>query len=214
MVEELNKETLTRLYIKEKRPLRDIAEMFGRSYTLVRHKCIQYRIKLRPKNYKIIECKKSVLLRLYVQEDKPPRKIAQMFSCTPATIRNRFRQYGIPLKDTKVKGLNKAQLQKLYVNEGKSIHEIAKIIGCSHETVRKRCMQHGIKLRPIGNRIMGVDKSAIERLYVKEGKSLSKIAEMFSCSPPTVRSRCREYGIKTKVGRPRRIKEQVKKREG
>ena len=206
MIEELNKETLIRLYIKEKRTLRDIAEMFGRSYTLVRHKCIQYRIKLRPKNYKIIKFEKSVLQRLYVQEDKPPREIAQIFSCTPATVRNRFRQYGIPLKDNKIKGLNKAQLQKLYVNEGKSIHEVAKIMGCSHETVRKRCMQHGIKLRPIGSRITGVDKSALQRL-IKEGKSLSNIAEMFSCSPPTVRSRCREYGIKMRVGRPKRIKE-------
>jgi len=206
MIEELNKETLIRLYIKEKRTLRDIAEMFGRSYTLVRHKCIQYRIKLRPKNYKIIKFEKSVLQRLYVQEDKPPREIAQIFSCTPATVRNRFRQYGIQLKDNKIKGLNKAQLQKLYVNEGKSIHEVAKIMGCSHETVRKRCMQHGIKLRPIGSRITGVDKSALQRL-IKEGKSLSKIAEMFSCSPPTVRSRCREYGIKMRVGRPKRIKE-------
>ena len=211
MIEELNKETLTRLYIKEKRPLRDIAEIFGCSYTLVRQKCLQYRIPLRPKNSKLIEFKKSVLLRLYVQEDKPPRKIAQMFSCTSATVRNRLRQYGIPIKDYKVTGLNKAQLQKLYVDEVKSIHEIAKIIGCSHETVRKRCMQHGIKLRPTGNRIMGVNKSALQRLFVKEGKSLSKIAEMFSCSPPTVRSRCREYGIKIRAGRPGRIKKQVKK---
>lgn len=206
MIEELNKETLIRFYIKEKRPLRDIAEMFGRSYTFVRHKCIQYRIKLRPKNYKIIKFEKSVLLRLYVQEDKPPREIAQIFSCTPATVRKRFRQYGIPLKDNKIKGLNKAQLQRLYVNEGKSIHEVAKIIGCSHETVRKRCMQHGIKLRPIGSRITGVDKSALQSV-IKEGKSLSKIAEMFSCSPPTIRSRCRKYGIKMRVGRPKRIKE-------
>lgn len=214
MIEELNKETLIRLYIREKRPLRDIAEMVGRSYTFVRHKCINYRIKLRPKNYKIIKFKKAVLLRLYVQEDKPPREIAKIFSCTPVTVRKRFRQYGIPLKDNRIKGLNKAQLQKLYVNEGKSIHEVAKIIGCSHETVRKRCMHHGIKLRPIGSRIMGVDKSVLQKLYVKEGKSLSEIAEMFSCSPPTVRSRFREYGIKIRVGRPKIIKKQAKKREG
>ena len=206
MIEGLNKETLKRLYITEQKSLNEIAEIFGRSFTFVRHKCINYRIKLRPNNYKMIKFKKSVLLRLYVQEDKPPREIAQIFSCTPVTVRNKFRQYGIPLKDNKIKGLNKAQLQKLYVNEGKSIHEVAKIMGCSHETVRKRCMQHGIKLRPIGSRITGVDKSALQRL-IKEGKSLSKIAEMFSCSPPTVRSRCREYGIKMRVGRPKRIKE-------
>ena len=49
-----------------------------------------------------------------------------------------------------------------------------------------------------------LNKETLKRLYIKEGKSLTKIAEMFSCSPPTIRSRCREYGIKTRE--PKRIK--------
>lgn len=207
MIGELSKETLARLYIKEKTPLRDIAKMAGRSYTFVRHKCMEYGIPLRPKNYKIIVLEKPVLLRLYVQEGKSPRDIAQIYSCTPATVRKRFRQYGIPLTDNTIKGLDEAEVQKLYVEEGKSLKEIANIIGCSHETVRKRCKKHGVKLKPIGSKVMGIDKSTLQRLYMKERRPLSNIADMFSCSTATIRNRCRDYGIKLKRGRPKTIKE-------
>jgi len=59
MKEELNKETLKRLYITEQKSLNEIAKMFGRSYTFVRNRFIKHRIKLRPKNYKMIKFKKS-----------------------------------------------------------------------------------------------------------------------------------------------------------
>ena len=40
-----------------------------------------------------------------------------------------------------------------------------------------------------------LNKKMLKQLYTKEGKSLAKIAKIFSCSSPTVRSRCVEYGI-------------------
>ena len=40
-----------------------------------------------------------------------------------------------------------------------------------------------------------LDKKKLKQLYTQEGMSLAKIAEIFSCSSPTVRSRCVEYGI-------------------
>jgi DNA invertase Pin-like site-specific DNA recombinase len=40
-----------------------------------------------------------------------------------------------------------------------------------------------------------LDKKLLKQLYTKEGKSLAKIAEILSCSSPTVRNRCVEYGI-------------------
>lgn len=207
MIKELNKETLIRLYIIEEKPLRDIAEMAGRSYTFVRHRCMEYGIKLRPPNCKTIKLEKPVLQRLVYQEGKQPRDIAQIFSCTPDTVRKRFREYGLPLKDNRVRGLDEEKIQKFYVNEGKSLKEVANIIGCSHETVRKRCKQYGVKLRPIGSKIKGINKSLLDKLFVQEGKSLSTIAEMFYCSTATIRYRCKEYGIKLKRGRPKRIKQ-------
>ena len=40
-----------------------------------------------------------------------------------------------------------------------------------------------------------LNKKLLKQLYIKEGKSLAKIAEILSCSSPTVRNRCVEYGI-------------------
>ena len=38
-------------------------------------------------------------------------------------------------------------------------------------------------------------KATLKRLYVTEGKSLTTIGQMLSCSPRTVQSRCVEHGI-------------------
>ncbi len=206
MKEGLNKETLKRLYLKEGKSLATIAKMFGCSVTKVRYRCIKYGIKRRPSAKKII-IKKSVLQKLYVIEGKPLNEIEERLSCYQPTIHKRCKEYGIPLRIPRIEGITQALLQKLYVKEGKTIRDVARILNCSRETVRRKCKQFGIKLRPIRSRIMGVDKSALQRLYVKEGKSLSKIAEMFLCSPTTVRNRCREYGTKIRGGRAKRIKE-------
>ena len=40
-----------------------------------------------------------------------------------------------------------------------------------------------------------LNKKTLKRMYLKEGKSLATIARLLSCSPPTVRSRCVDYGI-------------------
>ncbi len=40
-----------------------------------------------------------------------------------------------------------------------------------------------------------LNKKTLLKLYIKEGKSLAKVAQILSCSPPTVRNRCVEYGI-------------------
>ena len=95
-------------------------------------------------------------------------------------------------------GLNKETLEGLYVKEGKSTYEIAKMYGCSITLVRYRCIKYGIKLRPRWKSGIKIKKSVLQKLYVKEGKSPEKIAGMLSCSPITVRARCRQYGIKTR----------------
>jgi len=44
-------------------------------------------------------------------------------------------------------------------------------------------------------------KATLERLYVTEEKSLATIAQMLSCSPRTIRSRCVEHGIEIRESR-------------
>lgn len=195
MTEELNKETLKRLYVVEQKSLREIAKIYGCSAFRIRYRCLKYRIKLRPKSEKRVLLKKSVLQRLYVQENKSPREIAQIFTCTPDTVHRRLRQYGIPLKAKKSKGITKSLLHKLYIKEGKTTREIAQIIGCSRETIRYICKQLGIPLRKPGSKGYDIDGLTLRRLYIKEGKNLTEIAKMFGCAVRTISKRVKRFGL-------------------
>jgi DNA-binding CsgD family transcriptional regulator len=103
-----------------------------------------------------------------------------------------------------LEGLNKETLERLYIKEGKSTNTIAKMFGCASMTVWTRCKKYGIKTKTRvkakarGKRTMEIKKSVLQRLYVREGKSIDKIARMFSRHPYTVRMKCEQYGIEIK----------------
>ncbi len=197
MKKELDKEALTRLYIKEKRSLRAIGKMYGISDSTVRYRSIKYGIKMRHNTgLKKIDLNKSVLKKLCVKEGRSSKEVAEMLSCSPATVLKRCKEYGIPLRINRTEGLSKALLQKLYVKEGKTLREIAKIQGCSFEPVRKRCKQFGIPLRNPGTKKVKLDKSTLRRLYVKEGKSTPEIAKAFNCGVSTVSKKVKQFGLK------------------
>ncbi len=200
MKQELDKEALTRLYIKEKRSLRAIGKMYGLVNSTVRYRSIKYGIKLRPQpGSRRIDLNKSVLIKLCVKEGRPSKEIAEMLSCSPLTVLKRCKEYGIPLRIKRTEGLSKALLQKLYVKEGKTIREIAKIQGCSFEPVRKRCKQFGIPLRKPGSKKVKLDESTLRRLYVKEGKSMAEIAKAFNCVVSTVSKKVKQFGLKKRA---------------
>jgi transposase len=199
MPEELNKETLTRLYVKEKRSLRDIAKLFGRSYTFAHHKSMKYAIKLRPKTWsKRLDLNKSVLKRLCVKEGKSSKEVAEILSCSYGTVLKRCKEYGIPLRGQRIEGLTKTLLRKLYVKEGKTTREIGKFLGCSFDTVRTGCKKFGIPLRNPGSKKVKIDELTLRRLYIKEDKSMTEIAKIFDCSVSTIYQRVKRFGLKKK----------------
>ena len=54
-----------------------------------------------------------------------------------------------------------------------------------------------------------LNKATLKKLYITEKKSLATIAQMLSCSPPTVRSRCVEHGIKIREAKGGKCAERV-----
>ena len=192
MIEGLNKETLKRLYAKERKSLQEIARIFNCSTTGVAYRCEKYGIKRRPRAEEVKGLSKSILQRLYIKESKSLNKIAEMVSCSPSTVQNRCMRYGIKLR--RPEESNKAMLHKLYVKEGKTIRDIAKILNCSREFVRIRCKKFGIELRP-RNRKLEVDESILRRLCFKEGKSTTEISEMFDCAVSTISKRVKQFGL-------------------
>ena len=200
MVRILDKKTLRHLYLKEKRSLREIASMYGISYSSVRHRSIKYGITLRPKTWRKINSKlnKTVLQRLYVEEDKSAQKIAEILSCSPVTVLLKCKAYGIPIKTKRIQGITKEMLKKLYVKEGKTTREVAKILNCSFETVRTKCKQFGIPLRNPGNEKIEIDAVTLKRLYIKEGKRGDEIAKIFGCSSSAIFQWVKRFGLNNK----------------
>jgi DNA-binding CsgD family transcriptional regulator len=202
MVKELDKETLKRLYLKEKRSTYDIAQMSGCSSTKVRYRCIKYGIQLRPNTWnRKINLKKSVLMRLYVKENKSLKEVAEILSCSSLTVVKRCKEHDIPLRSQSIEGLTKPLLQKLYVNEVKTTREIAEIMGCSGEEIRRKCKQFGIPLRNPGTKKVQIDKSTLRRLYQKEGKFMYEIAKTFGFSVSLISVRIRQFGLRKREGR-------------
>ncbi len=172
MVKVLDKETLTRLYLKEKRSIRDIAQMAACSPTKVRYRCIKYGIELRANTWnRKINIKKSVLMQRYVKENKSLRKVAEILSCSSETVIKRCKEHDIPLRSQRVEGLTKPLLQQFYLKEGKTTREIAKDVGCSANLIRLKCKKFGIPLRNPGTKKIEIDESTASET-LPEGKEM------------------------------------------
>ncbi len=195
---ELDKETLARLYLREKLSLRAIAKMYDVSYFCVQYRCRQYGIRTRPKTSKKIHIDKAILQRLCIKEDKSSKEIAELLSCSFVTVLERCKEYGIPLKGQRLQRITKHQLQKLYVSERKSTREVARVLGCSSETVRTRCKQFGIPLRKAARDGLNIDRATLKRLYRIEDRNMTEIAAMCGCSVATISNKLKKLGL-TKV---------------
>jgi len=199
MIQDLDKATLTRLYLKEKRSTRAIAQMAGCSPTKVRYRCIKYGIKLRANTWnRKIHLKKSVLMRLYVKENKSLRKVAEILSCSSETVIKRCKEHDIPLRSQRIEGLTKPLLRKCYLKEGKTTREIAKEMGCSANLIRIKCKKLGIPLRNPGTKKIEMDESRLKRLYFEEEKCMYEIANLLNCSAGVISRRIKRLGFKKK----------------
>ena len=86
MIEGLNRETLKRLYVTEKKSTPEIAKIFGCSHRTIQIRCKEYGIKLRPASRRIIGLNKLVLHRLCIKEGKTSKEVTEMFSCSYPTV--------------------------------------------------------------------------------------------------------------------------------
>lgn len=161
MMKRLDRDTLEKLYVKEQKSTSEIAKQFGCTPRTIQLKCRKFGIKLRPKGGKLEYINKSILQKLYVEENKSLREISKILSCSPSVIKKRRKEYGIRLiGNRKTVELDRETLQDLYVDEKKSIRDIAKIIECSREVVRIRCKKFGIPLRSSRSTFYATERTA------------------------------------------------------
>lgn len=126
--------------------------------------------------------------RLYVEEKKLIREIAEIMHCGKTTIQSRLKEMGVETtKKRSGRGEDKLsdykeQIKQLYL-EGKSSNEIGKILGKSGKTISHHLHQMGVEIRSTKK----IDQEEFEKLW-KEGKSDEEIAEYFGVSALTVRT--------------------------
>lgn len=126
--------------------------------------------------------------RLYVEEGKLIKEIAEIMHCGKTTIQSRLKEMGVETtKKRSGRGVDKLadykeQIKQLYL-EGKSSNEIGKILGKSGKTILHHLRQMGVEIRPTKK----INQEEFEKLW-KEGKTDLEIAEYFGVSELTIRT--------------------------
>lgn len=99
----------------------------------------------------------------------------------------------------------KEKLKDLYWAQKLSISEIATIYGCATATIENRMKEYKIKRRISGPRRVNISKSSLISLYVKQGLSANKIANICHCEKTAILNRLDSYNIRKRYPK-RKIK--------
>lgn len=126
--------------------------------------------------------------RLYVEERKLIKEIAEIMHCGKTTIQSRLKEMGVETtkkrsgRSTDKLSDYKARIKQLYL-EGKSSNEIGKILGKSGKTISHHLRQMEVEIRPTKK----IKQEEFEQLW-SEGKSDREIAEYFEVSELTIKT--------------------------
>lgn len=125
--------------------------------------------------------------RLYIEENKTLREIAQLMNCGYGTIQKRIKEMGLSRDRFKNTSSNieemREKIRHLYIDEKLSSNEIGKIIGKTGKTVLYHLKQMGIEIRPVKK----IDQEEFEQLW-NQGKSDKEIAEYFGVEETTIKT--------------------------
>ena len=100
MLNEITKEMLEDLYIKENKSTHAIARIFRCSSETIANRCREYGIKLKGQGKRGKKINKSELKRLYVSEGKTLKEITKILGCSYSKVRSCCLEYGIQLQNT------------------------------------------------------------------------------------------------------------------
>lgn len=126
--------------------------------------------------------------RLYVEEGKLIKEIAEIMHCGKTTIQSRLKEMGVETTKKRTnRGVDKLldykeKIKQLYL-EGKSSNEIGKILGKSGKTISHHLRQMNVEIRSTKK----INQDEFEKLWV-EGKSDSEIASYFGVVESTIKT--------------------------
>ena len=134
---------------------------------------------------------------------KSPNQIGEETHCNPTTVYIYLRRFKITRRPTKI--FTKEFLEEEYIVKGKTVDKIAEEINliytpCSRKTIIYYLKKFGI---PIRQPIKLFIKEFLEEEYIVKGKSTIKIAEENNCTPVTVVTYLKIFGMprnRVKIG--------------
>lgn len=145
------------------------------------------------------------LAERYQRQGQSADKIAAELGCSSQFVRDRLREFGIPLRPRGAPPPAGAErpsaelLRRLYVEEGKTLAEVGPLVGYSQGGVAKLLRSYGIPTRPrTGRRLSHDEQLSRERLaamYQDEALSVAEIARRAGTTEDRVALRLRRYGI-------------------
>lgn len=200
-------EVITRMYL-DNIPIVEIAEKFK----IHRSTVIEY---LRNNNIEIIKNPTSAktnsikknseeMIKLY-EKGLSSIKIAEKFGFSVESVLKVLKKNNITIRDglfkTKLSKQEQDKVAKLYIS-GKSSTELSRELEINRSTIKKILKKRNIKVR--GNKgKFKFKKDHIDKMLelYKKGLAISKIAKLFGCTDPTVKSYLERNDIKTRYGR-------------
>jgi len=99
----ISKEKLKKLYLGSKMSSLEIAKIYHCSPNSIRCLLRKYKIRIRPKSearrlFYNINIPKKELKEMYLEKKISSVEIAKRFKCNPGLVRNRLREYKIPIR--------------------------------------------------------------------------------------------------------------------
>ena len=211
-----SKEELEKMYVDERMNAARIGERLGISSGTVRNWLIEYDIEIRdrseaklPKGF--VKPSKEKLEKMYVDEGTSMNKIGEKLGISSVSVLNWLREYNIGTREARKlpEGFTKPsreELKKMYVDERISTYKIGKKVGVSHKTVNNWLIENEIEMRDLSEAKLpeGFTKPSreeLERMYIDEGMSTTKIAKILDISDGSVGNWLREYKIPTRTNK-------------
>jgi len=156
----------------------------------------------------------TTLRRLYLDEQRSIREIAQLEHVSTRTVYNALIRYRIPrraagFRSPRIQPANitpdEPTLRRLYLGEERSIRNIAALYHVSTRMVYDALSRHRIPRRTTGHRKQSatvldladgaIDEATLRHMYEAEGQSIAAIAAALSCAPSRIRNALVGWGI-------------------
>ena len=146
---EVNGYSISEIAVILNRPISTIHRMARRAGVKLRSRSEAMRLKRANDAKRLVDIPETELRHLYEELRLPTTAIARKYDCSPGTVQNRLRQFGIRLSlpgRARV-DISAHELEDLYIKERLSLRQVAKRLDCDHSTVRNKLTDFSLRAR-------------------------------------------------------------------